>query len=48
MLDRYDIYKDFNTKDYYIYDNETDQNICRCDTEKECYEYIERILSAEK
>ena len=32
---RYEIGKDFNTKDWFVYDNEVNMNICWCDTEKE-------------
>ena len=32
--ERYLIFKDFNTKDWVVYDNETDRNICRCNTEE--------------
>lgn len=36
MSERYVIGKDFNTKDWFIYDNVTDKYICRCNTKEEC------------
>lgn len=38
---RYEIGKDFNTKDWFVYDNETDRYICRCDTEEEAERFVE-------
>ena len=38
--ERYVIGKDFNTKDWFVYDNETDTYICRCDTEEEAREFV--------
>lgn len=38
--ERYVIGKDFNLKDWFIYDNETDRYICRCDTEEEAIEFV--------
>ena len=32
---RYEIGKDFNTKDWFVYDNITNTNVYRCDTEEE-------------
>lgn len=39
---RYVIGKDFNTKDWWVYDNETNWYICRCDTKEEAMEFIAR------
>ena len=44
-MDRYVIGQDYNTKDWFIYDNETGWNICWCDTEQECIDHIEKLLS---
>lgn len=38
--ERYVIGKDFNTKDWFVYDNETNTNICICDTEEEAREFV--------
>ena len=38
--ERYIIGKDFNTKDWFVYDNETNTNICKCDTEEEAIEFV--------
>lgn len=40
MNERYTIVKDFNTKDWFVYDNETGRNICWCETEKECIKFV--------
>lgn len=45
MEERYLVYKDFNTKDWCVYDNVTYRNVCHCDTEKEALEYIERCTN---
>jgi len=42
MSERYVIGIDFNTKDWFVYDNETGRNVCLCDTEEECVEFIKR------
>lgn len=42
-MERYVIGKDFNTKDWWVYDNETDKYICRCDTKEEAMKYVVRI-----
>ena len=39
--ERYVIGKDFNTKDWFVYDNDTDRNICR-GTEEEVRQYVEK------
>ena len=41
--ERYVIYKDFNTKDWKVYDNEKNMNICSCDTEEEANSFVKRI-----
>ena len=38
--ERYIIGKDFNTKDWFVYDNETNTIICMCDTVEEALEFI--------
>lgn len=43
MKERYVIGKDFNTKDWFVYDNETDKYICFCDTEEEAEKYVTKI-----
>lgn len=40
---RYVIGKDFNTKDWFIYDNVTDKNFCWCDTEEEAIEIVKTL-----
>ena len=40
---RYVIYMDFNTKDWILYDNETNRNLVRFDTEKEAYDYLDEL-----
>lgn len=32
--------KDFNTKDWFVYDDNLGQIICWCDTEEEAQEYV--------
>lgn len=44
-MDRYVIGKDFNTKDWFVFDNETDRNICWCDTEEEAIEFVKGIVN---
>lgn len=44
--DRYVIGKDFNTKDWWIYDNDTNRNICYFDTEEEAQEYLANLEEA--
>ena len=39
-MNRYVIGQDFNTKDWWIYDNNTNQYIYFFDTEKEAEEYV--------
>lgn len=34
-MKRYIIGQDFNTKDWFIYDNETNYDICFCNTEED-------------
>ena len=39
-MERYVIGKDINTKDWFIYDDETERVICWCDTEEEAKEFV--------
>lgn len=39
---RYVIGQDFNTKDWWVYDNETNQYICFFDTEEEANEWVKK------
>lgn len=41
--ERYYVGKDFNTKDWFVYDNETDRYICWGKTEQACNEFVERL-----
>lgn len=41
MNERYVIGKDFNTKDWFVYDNETDRNVC-WGTQEECIEFVKK------
>lgn len=41
--ERYVIGKDFNTKDWFIFDNETGQNVCWCETEEEEKEHVKKL-----
>ena len=34
-MERYIIGQDFNTKNWFVYDNETNYDICFCNTEEE-------------
>lgn len=43
MEERYVIGQDFNTKDWFVYDNETSHNICFCDTEEEAKEFVIKL-----
>ena len=47
-MERYVIGKDFNTKDWFVYDNETDTNICWCDTEEEAIQFVKKIENKSK
>ena len=40
MNERYVIGQEFNTKDWFVYDNVTDRNLCRCNTEEECIKFV--------
>ena len=40
MNERYVIGKDHNTKDWFVYDNDTDTYICYCDTEEEAENFV--------
>jgi hypothetical protein len=42
MDERFVVFKDFNTKDWCVYDDRKDAVICRCDTEQECIEFVKR------
>lgn len=35
--------RDFNTKDWWIYDDEHDKIVCWCDTEKEAQEITDEL-----
>jgi len=41
--ERYTIGQDFNTKDWFIYDNNLEKNICYCNTEEEAKERIKKL-----
>lgn len=43
MSERYVIGQDFNTKDWFVYDNETDKNVCWCDTEEKAKGYVKVV-----
>lgn len=43
VKERYYIGKDFNTKDWFVYDNETDTYICWEKTEQACNEFVEKL-----
>ena len=42
---RYVVGKDFNTKDWFVYDNEKGFNICNFDTEDEANKYVDKLLT---
>ena len=42
LEERFVIGKDFNTKDWFIFDNETNKNICWCDSEEEAKEFLRK------
>ena len=46
-MERYVIGKDFNTKDWFIFDNETGINVCWCDNEEEAIKVV-KILEEKK
>lgn len=37
---RFEIGRDFNTKDWWVYDNELDRYICYCDSEEEAEKFV--------
>ena len=39
--------KDFNAKDWFVYDDETGTYICKCDTEEEAIEFVKNKPPAE-
>ena len=43
-MERYVIGQDFNTKDWFIYDEETGLNICLCNTKEEAEKYVNENL----
>lgn len=45
--ERYVIGEDFNTKDWFVYDNETDSYICYCDTKEEAEEFVKKLNKEE-
>lgn len=42
--ERYVIGQDFNTKEWFVYDNETDKNVCYGQTEDEVKRFVERKM----
>lgn len=42
VKERYVIGKNFNTKDWWVYDNNIDKYIYFCDSEEEAKEYVKR------
>jgi len=44
-MERYVIGKDFNTKDWFVYDNVTNRNICWCESEEEAKEYMSKLIN---
>lgn len=44
-MERYVVYKDFNTKDWIVYDDLTERNVCYCDSEEEAEEYVIKIIN---
>ncbi len=40
MEERYVIGRDPNTKDWWVYDNETDKYVCFFDTEEDAKQYV--------
>ena len=47
MNERYVIGKDFNTKDWWVFDNELGLRICYFDTEEEAKEWVKRKTKGE-
>lgn len=43
-MERYIVGQDFNTKDWFVYDNETNRNICWCDSEEDGIKFIKEKL----
>lgn len=41
---RYEIGKNFNTKDWFVYDNETNRNVCLCDTKEEAQTVVSNLI----
>ena len=39
-MERYVIGQDFNTNDWYIFDNKTNQIVCRFDREEDAIEWL--------
>lgn len=46
MNDRYVIGKDFNTKDWWVYDNEINLRVCWFNNEEQAKEWIEKKVEA--
>ena len=42
-MEKYIIGQDFNTKDWFVYDDETNKYICWCDTEKEAKDFVDKM-----
>lgn len=42
MNERYVILKDFNTKDWCVWDDKIHMNICRCKTEQQAIEFVKK------
>ena len=43
MDERYVLGQDFNTKDWFVYDNKTNRNIGWCNTEEEAKQFVKEI-----
>jgi len=46
--ERYVVGQDFNTKDWFIYDNNIDSYVCFCDTKAECDKIVSKALEPVK
>ena len=42
-MERYVTGMDFNTKDYFVYDNKTNTNVCWCETEEEAEQFVKTM-----
>lgn len=43
-MERYVIGQDFNTKDWFVYDDENDTNVCWCETEEQAKEFVKKLV----